>query len=92
MQYSAGRSFLVYYKKKGDKTPNGQILLDAAAIELDERNPKNWRVQTSKRTFYLKSANPEERRQWCLALANYCGSKLDKGTLKSLKELKTYAA
>jgi len=54
-----GRSFLVYYKNKGEEKHSGQILLEEASIELDENNNKNWRVVTSKRKFYLKSSNEE---------------------------------
>mmetsp|Transcript_9133 Transcript_9133/g.17787 ORF Transcript_9133/g.17787 Transcript_9133/m.17787 type:complete len:92 (+) Transcript_9133:418-693(+) len=41
-----GRHFLVYYKNKSDSKHSGQILLEQAQIELDERNKKNWRVIT----------------------------------------------
>ncbi|GAB5369647.1 hypothetical protein AAMO2058_001423000 [Amorphochlora amoebiformis] len=85
-----GRSFLVYYKNKGEEKHSGQILLEEASIELDENNNKNWRVVTSKRKFYLKSSNEEERREWCLALAEHCSDSLNKNSVKTLKGMGTF--
>jgi len=78
-----GRAFIVYYKNK-NKGHAGQILLDKAEIEVDQRNPKNWRINTNKRTFHLKSMSKEEREEWLLAVMKLCGDLVTiKGSFRS---------
>mmetsp|Transcript_7142 Transcript_7142/g.13668 ORF Transcript_7142/g.13668 Transcript_7142/m.13668 type:complete len:136 (-) Transcript_7142:135-542(-) len=86
----AGRHFLVYYKNKSDAKPSGQILLEQATIELDERNKKNWRIITSKRCFYLKSSSEEERKEWCVSIHKSCAQSLGKECVQSLSRMRTY--
>jgi len=80
LERSNGRSFLVYYKSNGEK-PSGQILLEDAEIELDDRNPKNWRVKTSKRCYYLKCDNQEIRQDWVDSLLKHCSHSLKSTSL-----------
>jgi len=87
-----GRFFLVYYKQESDTKPSGQILLENARVELDSKKKRNWRIKTTKRNYFLKSASEEERRDWCLALANHCSDALDKFSVLSLGALGTYAS